>query len=636
MANEGNQTVKDQKPRKIDSSILSRWEVNLLRWLAGAAVAAVIGLAIVWIVSAWRADGLVIEAFNVSSGYPSKDNSLNGETIAKLFTAEMNDIYTVSESEPIAKPVENNWADDIKIEIPESGTTFGELNRDLHLLIGHETHLTGVVYATDKQVSATVSIGTHVCAFMSDGSDGKTLKDLLRTAAECVYQDTQPFLYAAYLANRDGSPADKERDIKEAREKFEEQTKSSDKFQRAWGFVELGLLMVQEYPNSPKAQTQAITLYREAIAIEPRYALAHSDLSDAEGALGHSESAAAEQKTFDTLLERNAAVDLDSGEVERYRYSAAVDLARDIGDYAAAARLYAGAYCKDGAEDCKDAIDNLAGLHDIKHAFDLLDESSATPDTNGEPECSRHPIPNDNAKQSTGYLQRKFFIDIARECWSDAIEEEQYAEADFAYDPAGALDTVMEMYPSEALARTRTGDFPGAHSRIEKTPRDCFDCMITRGDIRVEEWQQAIAEGNKPLAKDMWAAAEYWYAKAAGTGTLLPFAYQAWGEALLKKGKYDAAIEKFRVAYRRSPHFADPLEMWGEALMQKNRSDLALAKFEEANKYAPNWGRLHLKWGEAFFYSGHKDEAKSQFAIAAALDLNAADHAALTRQQAKF
>jgi tetratricopeptide (TPR) repeat protein len=160
--------------------------------------------------------------------------------------------------------------------------------------------------------------------------------------------------------------------------------------------------------------------------------------------------------------------------------------------------------------------------------------------------------------------------------------------------------------------------------------------MITRGDIRVEEWQQAIAEGNKPLAKDMWAAAEYWYAKAAGTGTLLPFAYQAWGEALLKKGKYDAAIEKFRVAYRRSPHFADPLEMWGEALMQKNRSDLALAKFEEANKYAPNWGRLHLKWGEAFFYSGHKDEAKSQFAIAAALDLNAADHAALTRQQAKF
>jgi cytochrome c-type biogenesis protein CcmH/NrfG len=96
---------------------------------------------------------------------------------------------------------------------------------------------------------------------------------------------------------------------------------------------------------------------------------------------------------------------------------------------------------------------------------------------------------------------------------------------------------------------------------------------------------------------------------------------------LMSKGDYGGAIAQLRIANTKSPNFADPLEMWGEALMRLNRSDLGLAKFEEANRYAPNWGRLHLKWGEALVYAGRKDEAKAQFALAARLDLSAADKA---------
>ena len=90
---------------------------------------------------------------------------------------------------------------------------------------------------------------------------------------------------------------------------------------------------------------------------------------------------------------------------------------------------------------------------------------------------------------------------------------------------------------------------------------------------------------------------------------------------MLERGQPEAAIDKFRQANEKSPHFADPLEGWGEALMMKNQSHLALAKFTEAEKYAPNWGRLHLKWGEALAYSGNKAEAAKQFARAAGLDL---------------
>ena len=103
---------------------------------------------------------------------------------------------------------------------------------------------------------------------------------------------------------------------------------------------------------------------------------------------------------------------------------------------------------------------------------------------------------------------------------------------------------------------------------------------------------------------------------------------------LMEKGDFDGAIEKFKTANAKGPHFADPLEMWGEVLMRENRSDLALAKFAEANKDAPNWGRLHLKWGEALLWSGNGPDAKKQFALAARLDLSAADRAALVEVSA--
>ena len=96
--------------------------------------------------------------------------------------------------------------------------------------------------------------------------------------------------------------------------------------------------------------------------------------------------------------------------------------------------------------------------------------------------------------------------------------------------------------------------------------------------------------------------------------------------------KPDAAIEKFNLANKRGPHFADPLEGWGEALMAKNQSHRALAKFAEAEKYAPNWGRLHLKWGEALVYAGKRDQAKAQLARASQLDLTPSEKQELARQ----
>jgi tetratricopeptide (TPR) repeat protein len=176
------------------------------------------------------------------------------------------------------------------------------------------------------------------------------------------------------------------------------------------------------------------------------------------------------------------------------------------------------------------------------------------------------------------------------------------------------------VWPRLALADAELDQAQEADQLIAKTPLDCDTCLLMRAEIAV--------------ARHDWPTATRWVAVVAQRTPSLPQANTQWGQMLLAKGDPDDAIEKFKLANQKGPHFADPLEGWGEALMAQNRSDVALAKFVEADKYAPNWGRLHLKWGEALGYAGKKDEAQKQFALAAGLDTTTAEKAELTRVSA--
>jgi tetratricopeptide (TPR) repeat protein len=176
------------------------------------------------------------------------------------------------------------------------------------------------------------------------------------------------------------------------------------------------------------------------------------------------------------------------------------------------------------------------------------------------------------------------------------------------------------LVPIAVQAQAELGRFAAAGRAIAATPGDCYPCLLARAQIAELERQPARAD--------------WWFARAESQGPSMPFASYEWGQALLHRGTPGEAIEKFKVANQKSPHFADPLEGWGEALMAKNQSHLALAKFEAADKYASNWGRLHLKWGEALVYAGKRDQAKAQFVRAATLGLTASEKSELARSHA--
>jgi tetratricopeptide (TPR) repeat protein len=166
------------------------------------------------------------------------------------------------------------------------------------------------------------------------------------------------------------------------------------------------------------------------------------------------------------------------------------------------------------------------------------------------------------------------------------------------------------------LALAKTGHGPEALAKIGATPLDCYQCLITRGQI-------AATLGDR-------AGAEKWFAEGARQGPSLPQADLEWGRLLLEAGQADAAIAHLQTAAQRGPKFSDPLEVWGEALLAKGDAAGAVRKFAAADRLTPWWGRLHLKWGEALARLGKTEDARAQLKTAAGLDLTADERAELT------
>jgi len=337
----------------------------------------------------------------------------------------------------------------------------------------------------------------------------------------------------------------------------------------------------------------AVAWVSKAIAVKPDLD-AYDDLSDLEGILQHGEQELSARQATDAIASRSSGSDIDPTAAEQITFQNKANLAFLRGDVLDAQENWRRVHAVPGGEGNYDYFGDLVAcglLHDAACAG-AVEEA--------------HPVP----------AEYRRVADILLEHFKAAAAEQAAAHALFV--SFGQFGTALGLrfdIPERALVATNLADFKSAHALIDKTPLDCDQCLQYRGRIDTLEHNSN--------------GAAWWFARAVHSAPSIPFAYTDWGAMLLQEGKYDDAIEKFREANLKGPHFADPIEMWGEALMEENHSDLALAKFEEANKYAPNWGRLHLEWGKALMYVGHKDEAEKQFAIASGLDLSAADKKAL-------
>jgi hypothetical protein len=121
---------------------------------------------------------------------------LSGEVVASQLLDKLARMQAETNSIRPAGTYRNNWGDDIKVEIPDTGISIGELNRYLRHWLGRETHITGEIYRVPAGIALTARARDAGTTFTGKETD---FDNLLQKAAEAIYAETQPYRYAAFL-----------------------------------------------------------------------------------------------------------------------------------------------------------------------------------------------------------------------------------------------------------------------------------------------------------------------------------------------------------------------------------------------------------------------------------------------------
>jgi tetratricopeptide (TPR) repeat protein len=562
---------------------LGRWKDRASLALQG--VTALVGLVIAGAVGvmAWQAHedhGVAIAAFSVPPDFAQK--GLNGQVVASQVLDRLSELQIQTVTDRPASTYANDWGGDIKVEIPETGVSLGELNRFLREWLGSQTRITGEVVRTAGEVAVTARAG-EVPGRRFEGQEAEIGK-LVDQAAEAIYADTQPYRYAVWLSAH-GRRA-------EAYADYARLAKSGPAEERAWAYAGWATMLFQE-----RRLGDAARMADNALRLNPRLHPPYPVLGSVLYQLGRQQTALDRGRSELALLESRRFIGLPNSEGADLASVVRGTNAFMVGD-AQTATAHLEAF----------KFDNYAANYEgqangFRPAFLTTLTQVLDHDASGARRTA-NALGEDSFSSSSTYLQ-------AEQDWGALASLFDAARG----SPAAAAFRIPVVVGVVAEAYARTGRLGEAEAMLSDTAPDCYPCLRARGLVAA-------------LTHD-WPAADRWYAEAARQGPSLPFAQAEWGRALADKGDLDGAIGKFEEARRISPRFPDTYGYWGEALMRKGDYAGAVAKFAEADKYAPRWGRNHMRWGEALMLSGRYREARAQYETASGLDLSRPDRAAL-------
>jgi tetratricopeptide (TPR) repeat protein len=546
--------------------------------------------------AAMRADGLVIDAFTVPPSMA--DKGLTGQVVASKLLDRLAVLQSQTQSSRAASSFSNDWTNDIKVEIPDTGVSLGQVVRFLHTTLGHESHLSGEMYQTPAGAALTVRMDNDPGqTFTASSGD---LDALIQRAALAVYARAQPYRYSVYLAIQGK--------VLESYAAAKALAENGPESERPWGHVGMANNLQTMGRFEEQRRDALLARQENSDLLLPLLILANADNNAA-----HDQATVRESKAAQRLLQSNG----DHGANQKWRdygeHMAGMQSRELTGDYRSASDgMWSDRWFQPIYITTESAL-NLARAHDPKSAAARLDSL---------PHAQFAPGYFDTGSDQTALVHALAAMEHGD--WNAAIDVlSRYQAAAHAaavkthgvLSDRGTHDTITA--PLLATLYAKTGNWAKADALLKSLPDDCDICIRARGKVET--------------IRHNWNAAEHWFGMVSARSPSIPFADTDWGEMLMRKGDLDGAVAKFESAHAKGPHFADPLEMWGEALIARNRSDLALAKFEEAAKYAPAWGLLHLKWGEALWWLGRKDEAEKQFAVAATLDLTPSEKAERAR-----
>ena len=595
-------TLLEKHSRLIDAQVRTeRLEHrNKLAMIAFRSILAMGALAVVlgflWMVASARRDrGLVIQAFSVPPDLAAR--GLTGETIAANLADKLAEIDRTARSFRSPKTMTVNWGNDVRIQIPETGVSIGEVDAFLRRMLGQQTVIGGSVFRSPGGLRLTVRAGGSG-AVEQVGSDA-TLEPMVQKAAEGVFEKTQPYRYSKYLE----FTGRKTEAMRVARTLAET---SDDPKERAWAWAQIANLLIE-------TDTRAgVAAAFQAIREDPTNALAYLNAEILLGHLSHDRSANALGAIANTLGSRDSGGLSDVG-VNTSRANLAFAPGAN-GDFAEVMRrldrLSGPTYGGIQEERASARAATLRAMHDASGARRI---AGTLPDTYFVAHFGGSSL------NSPQFDEAMAFADYPR-----ALALIRATLAVNATQPEGPelarLERQRHLLPKLAVALAANGHGAEARKLAASLPLDCTNCALARAEVA-------------GLIGDL-ARAKRWTAEAEQQGAQVAFSAESLGRQYLRAGKYREALVEAERATAVGPRYADALKLRGDALRKLGRLDEAVDFYARAENAAPRWGRLQIDWGVAAARQGRKSEAKEHFERAMTMDLSAADRSIAARIKA--
>jgi tetratricopeptide (TPR) repeat protein len=512
-----------------------------------ALAATVIGLGVlVMLYDAFASRSVVVDAFKAPPALASR--GLTGDVVAVGVLDALQKMQEVTRTSDKGLNTRGAWASDIKVEVPETGVSIGEINRMLHERFGHDLHIDGELVQTDAGGLALTVRGEGFPAATFTGGPGD-LGKLTVQAAEYVYGRSQPNRYAAYLENENRN-ADAVAFLQRA---FPRASSDEERARLAnsWGNAYVGLF--QPVP--------AIEKYRLVMALsKPRSERWWATWDNLVGSRAAIDEEAAWREGRAMLQAAAAAPKREQPRLRILNNPAQMtwDLPLELAANLGAAKLNGGA----GASSVLVApqlADAYAWMHDPANAARYIVASDPDDPT---------------TKAEVLLLQGYATLDRGDAAGAVAPLEAFYKA--WAADP-----NLQYAYPNQAcfagLAYGLAGRLAEAEAVFKRVGVQSL-CYAFHGDVLVH-------------AGDVAGAERVW-AEGLKAGPDLPPIPLHRGLFELAQGDLKSAETDVSAAAAKAPHWADPWKAWGDVLAREGRWKDALAKYDEALKSAPAWAEL--------------------------------------------
>ncbi len=502
---------------------------------------------------AFTSHAVVIDSFETPAALAPR--GVTGTALASDMLNELIRLQSATRAISLApqkRRLSNGWSDEVKVDVPETGVSLGELSRLLKARFGHDLHIGGNLIETGAGGLALTVSGDNILPRTFPGTAGD-LDSLVVQAAQYAYSQFQPALWTRYLSSSGRCP--------EAIAFIRTAYASSGGEDRASLLNDWGNCVTDTGVSPAASRSTALQLYRAAIQADPDFIAPYVNEATRLAQSGDEEGA--------------WRVMNGSGVPARIRHAFAVPLSDDfqavlnglISDAAAT-----GGRGSFGQQSTASAIALLqVRLHDPLAAALTLQ----TVISGDEPlqTAALYFVRAELAEETGDVPQAAAEVDAYDAAFQDPAKRVVVAAR---FSMLGGVDNAACQI---ALIEEAAGRPDRADAILSDPAAAHFvDCHRFRGDILDHRGD--------------WVGAQQAYAAAVALAPDLPAGYYSWGVALARHGDLADAITKLQAAHQRGPHWADPLKAWGDVLIKQGHWSDALAKYDEALKYAPHWAAL--------------------------------------------